>query len=144
MKTFAIALLVACAPLAAHAAETFTFSSAAKAFNGVRVPATGPEFAGGRIFDITTDDAFADGHKETAAGKCAGWTNPPGSQFPQTGVCSFGELYSLQYSCAAGDAPSGEANCWGLLVGTGGRYKGKTGVISYRSAQVIHGVGQWN
>lgn len=143
MKTIAIAMLVACAPFAAHATETFAFSSTAKAIDGVRVPATGPQFAAGRVFGITTDDVFADGHKETANGKCASWTNPPGSQFPQTGVCTFGELYTLQFSCAAGEA-SGEANCWGLLLGTGGRYTGKTGVISYRSAQVIHGVGQWN
>lgn len=143
MRTIAIAMLVACAPLAAHAAETFTFSSTAKAIDGVRVPATGPQFAGGRVFGITTDDAFADGRKETANGKCASWTNPPTAQFPQTGVCTFGDLYSLQFSCAAAEA-SGEANCWGLLIGTGGRYAGKTGVISYRSAQVIHGVGQWN
>ena len=143
MKLLIAALLLASAPFAANAAETFTFNSTVKAIDGVRVPATGPQFGGGRVFSIATDTTYADSHKDATSGKCASWTNPPGSQFPQSGVCTYGD-YTVQFSCAAPTDASGEANCWGLLEGAGGRFKGKSGVISYRSAQTVHGTGQWN
>jgi hypothetical protein len=141
MKRLAAALLLLCAPVAAHAADNFTFTTTAKAIDGVRVPATGPSFGGARVFNFSSDTVYADGHKETTGGKCSDWRNPPGAQFPQSGVCNSPQ-YDVQYSCGAPDANG--ANCWGLLTGKDGKYKGRTAVIAYRSTTTSIGVGRWN
>ncbi len=136
-----LAALLAVTP--AMAAENFTFTSTVKAGDGVRVPPTGPAFQGGRVFSIATETSYAD-RKETTASKCASWTNAPGSAFPQSGVCSVADLYTVRFSCApASDKPT-EANCWGLLEGVGGRFKGRTGVIAYRNSTGSIGVRTWN
>ena len=37
------------------------------------------------------------------------------------------------------------ANCWGLLRGTNGVFKGRTGVIAYTSGpEGLEGVGRWD
>ena len=83
MKRLLLACLIAAAPLAAHASETFTFTTSAKMIDGVRVPATpaaGMPFQGARVFSITTITTYADGHKDTTNGKCGEWRNPPSSR----------------------------------------------------------------
>ena len=144
MKRILLAGLLACAPIAAHASDTFTFTTAAKMIDGVRVPATGaPPFQGVRVFTITTTTTYADGHKEATSGKCGEWRNPPGAEFPGSGVCQYDE-YTVHYSCAPAPENGKEANCWGLLTGIGGRYNGKTGTITYRNGQTLVGTGLWN
>jgi len=131
-------------PAAAKAAETFTFKTVAHGTpDGVRLPAAGPTFQGGRVFGFSSDTTYADGHKETTVGKCSSWTNPPGSAFQVTGVCEAAE-YTIRFTCGtAADNPA-EANCWGYLEGQAGRYKGRTGLITYRSGTVSEGVGLWH
>lgn len=129
---------------AAGAAENFTFESTAKAIDGVRVPLTGNPYQGARVFSISSSTTYGDGHKEVTAGKCANWANAPSAQFPQSGVCSVADVYTLRYSCAPAAEMPTESNCWGLLEGVGGRFKGRTGVIAYRSNSTGSvGVGTW-
>jgi hypothetical protein len=145
MKRFAAALLLLCAPAAAHAADNFTFSGMTKGIDGVRAPAQGAQFLGAQVFSYSTDVVYANGQKETITGKCGGWKNPPGAQFDQSGVCNSPGNYTMQYSCQPETGKPG-ANCWGYLVGAPeGRYKGRTGLVTYRNADGGNvGVGRWN
>lgn len=143
MRQLAAALLLLCAPVAAQAADNFTFTNTTKMIDGVRVPAQGADFRGARVFSFSTDVVYANGQKETVSGKCSGWKNPPGAQFDQSGVCASPGAYTMQYSCQP-EAGKNEGNCWGYLVGEG-RFKGRTGLVTYRSsASGNTGVGRWN
>ena len=86
---------------------------------------------------------YADGRKATVTAKCAAWRNPPNAQFNQSGVC-FSQDYEQNYSCQPRDGKPG-VNCWGLLRGTNGAYKGRTGLITYTSGpEGLEGVGRWS
>jgi hypothetical protein len=145
MKMLAAVLLLVCAPVAAQAADNFTFTTTGKTVDGVRVPAQGASFQGAQVTSFSTDVAYADGKKETVGGKCAVWKNPPNAQFDQSGVCTSPSLYTMQYSCQPDQAKIG-LECWGYLIGAAeGRYKGRTGLVTYHSsAKGIAGVGRWN
>ncbi len=137
------------APAAASAADTFTFKSTADSqVNAASTAPGGPTVMGGTA-KVTSKAANADGTTTETHGTCASWSPPPGTAFTSTGVCSLndakGELFTVQFTCAADTAKEGEANCWALLVGVGGAYKGRTGTAAYRSsATESHGVGMWN
>jgi hypothetical protein len=145
MRRLAAALLLLCAPVAAHAADNFTFSTVNKPIEGVRVPLQGQSFQGAQVFSFTSDVTYADGHKESIAGKCGGWKNPPGAQFDQSGACVAPKNYTMQYSCQP-ETGKNASNCWGYLVGAPeGAFKGRTGVLAYRTtATGVIGVGRWN
>lgn len=117
---------------AASAAENFTFESALKLIDGVRVPLTGSPFQGARVFSISNTTTFAAGRKATTNGKCSSWTAPAGSMFISTGVCAVPDAYTLRYSCSAAVDKSGESDCWGLLEFIGEAGKGRTGVVAFR------------
>lgn len=143
MKTIIIAAVLAVAPMAAHAADSFTFVTTGKAIDGVRVPSQGPNFEGAQITTFSVDVTYGDGHKDTATGKCSAWRNPPGSRFEISGVCVAPGAYEQQYSCKI--TPKNEQDCWGALMGTGGRFAGRTGLVTYHSApNRLAGEGQWN
>ncbi|HEY2751577.1 hypothetical protein [Phenylobacterium sp.] len=144
MKALTIALLLAAAPFAAHAADDFTFVTTGKVVDGIRVPAEGAAFQGVQVTTYTAQVTYLNGKKETAEGKCGAWRNPPGAQFPTTGICVVPHVYEQQYSCQ----PEGTAasNCWGYLRGLpDGPWAGRTGLITYHSdAKGLSGVGRWN
>ena len=117
---------------AAAAAENFTFESALKLIDGVRVPLTGSPFQGSRVFSFSTTVTAADGRKIASSGKCSSWTAAPGSMFTSTGVCAVPDAYTLRYSCSAALDKSGESDCWGLVEFIGEGDKGRTGVIAFR------------
>jgi hypothetical protein len=120
------------APTAAYAAENFTFDTALKLIDGVRVPATGSPFQGGRVFSFSNTTTFAGGRKATTTGKCSSWTAAAGSMFTSTGVCAVPDAYTLRFSCSpAADKPA-ESDCWGLLEMLGPDAKGHTGVVAFR------------
>jgi len=145
MKRLCAALLFLCAPAAAHAADTFTFTTVNKFVDGVRVPQQGPSFLGAQVFSFDTETVYADGHKDKQLGKCSGWKNPPGAQFDQSGVCTSPKNYTLRYSCQP-EAGKNVSNCWGYLeAAPESPFKGRTGVIAYRTtANGVVGVGRWN
>ncbi len=120
------------APSAAAAAENFTFESALKQIDGLRVPATGSPFQGARVFSISNTVTFASGRKGATTGKCASWTAPPGSGFSSQGVCAAPDAYNLRFSCSPAANSDGESDCWGLLEFVGGPAKGHTGVVAFR------------
>jgi len=146
MKMLTAALVLAIAPITAHAADNFTFVTTGKAIGAVRVPAQGPNFQGAQVNDTSAVVTYADGHKETVTAKCATWTNAPGSQFIQSGVCTSPNGYEQNYSCALRVAPKQGVNCWGILHGTaGGKYAGRTGLLTYTNGpEGLSGVGSWD
>ena len=86
---------------------------------------------------------YADGHKDTVSAKCAVWANPANSQFAQSGVC-VSQDYEQNFSCQPRSGKPGQ-NCWGLLTGTNGAFKGRSGVIAYTSGpEGLFGVGRWD
>jgi hypothetical protein len=143
------AFAIGVAAPAANAAETFTFTSTVKSNDVAMSTAPGAKPVFGGTADVTSKTTFADGKVLQSSGKCANWSAPPGSIFDTTGSCALGdasgELYTVQFSCATDAAKAPEANCWALLIGTGGAWKGKTGMATYRTdASSAHGVGMWN
>ena len=116
----------------ASAADNFTFESALKLIDGVRVPLTGSPFQGARVFNISTTTTFADGRKATTSGKCSSWTAAPGTAFISTGVCAVPDAYTLRFNCSAAADKSGESDCWGLLENISQAGKGRTGVVAFR------------
>lgn len=146
MKTITILAALAAASLAAsaaNAAENFTFKTVGTPIDALRVPATGANFQGVAMNNTKAEVVYADGRKVTVTAKCAGWRNPPNAQFNQSGICVSQE-YEQNYSCQPREGKPG-ANCWGLLRGTGGAYKGRTGVITYTNGpEGLEGVGRWS
>ena len=128
----AACLAVLLGATAASAAENFTFETALKLIDGVRVPPTGSPFQGARVFSFSNTTTFADGRKAASSGKCSSWTAAPGTAFISTGVCAVPDAYTLRYNCAAAADKSGESDCWGLLELISEAAKGQTGVIAFR------------
>lgn len=135
VRPLGLALLLATALLApetAGAAENFTFESALKQIDGLRVPATGSPFQGARVFSVSNTTIFASGRKATTTGKCSSWTAPAGSGFSSTGICLSPDAYSLRFNCAPATDKEGESDCWGRLELVGGTTGGRTGVVAFR------------
>jgi hypothetical protein len=142
MKIIIFAIALAIAP-AAHAAENFTFKTTGTPIDNVRVPATGANFQGVSMTNSKAQVTYADGRKDTVAAKCAAWRNPSNAQFIQSGVC-VSENYEQNFSCQPRAAKPGQ-NCWGLLTGTNGVLKGRTGVVAYTTGpEGLEGVGRWD
>ena len=120
------------APATAGAAENFTFESALKQIDGLRVPASGSPFQGARVFSVNNTVTFADGRKATTSGKCSSWTAAQGSMFSSTGVCAVPDVYNLRFNCSPAANTDGESDCWGSLEFLGGPAKGRTGVVAFR------------
>lgn len=136
------AMALAVAPLAAHA-ENFSFKTTGTATDQLRVPATGADYQGVAMNNTKAEVTYENGKKETVTAKCAAWRNPPNAQFPQSGIC-VSQNYEQNYSCQPRPEKAGQ-NCWGLLRGTNGAYKGRTGVITYTNGpEGLQGVGRWN
>ncbi|WP_293677111.1 hypothetical protein [uncultured Phenylobacterium sp.] len=138
-----------CAPLGAVAAEMFTFTSTSKQIDRVQLPAPTPSGrpSGAGIFTLDTKTTYADGKVTQIAGKCAQWILPPGQQFGSNSVCTYadatGELYTVRFTC---EVPGPGQSCWGKLIGTGGRFKGRTGSFTSGSNGQggNMGTGFWN
>lgn len=143
MKTLAFVMALAIAPCAANAAENFTFKTTGTAIDSVRVPAEGANFQGVQVTNSRAEVTYASGRRDSVTAKCATWRNPPGAQFPQSGIC-VSENYDQNFSCQPRPEKTG-ANCWGLLTGTKGEWKGRTGVVSYTNGpEGLEGSGRWN
>lgn len=116
---------------AAAAAEPFTSVSRSEPVTSAQAPAVGgfPAFgAGANKGELTA--TFKSGRIEHASFHCIGWSNQ-GS--PQTAVCeaaSGEDKYSMRVSCLTPDLATRTGFCQGVLIGTAGRYAGKTGLFS--------------
>jgi hypothetical protein len=155
MKSLTIGIAAAavmCVSAEANA-QSFTFKSKTHATNAVSV---GSEET--LITDVISKSDVAitydNGEKEQNATTCANWTVPPGTPFTSSGICTFvtksGGKGTIVFSCHD-DAKTNLSDCWGALRGTAGRFKGKTGTISWH--QVVEadgmtgndtGTGMWN
>lgn len=139
------ALLLVALPAAGHA-ETFTFKNASKPIGSVIVPApnAGGRPSGAAVYSLTTEVTFGDGTKTTSTGQCSQWLLPAGEQFGANTVCKMGdasgELYISRTTC---ETPGPQSDCWGKLIGTGGRYKGRTGAYTFHNAPGNVGMGFW-
>ena len=143
MKTYLVLLMLVCAPTVAHAADRFTFEQKSEITGGARVPAKSEPHEGALTWRTVRDVTFASGLKEQQVGNCATWQTP-GGRFARLGVCEFSGLFEQRTSCAA-PALDGSMECFGTLSGTGGRWAGRTGAITYHAtADVIFGEGHWN
>ena len=148
MKLLLAILSLACAPAVAQA-ETFTFKTTNKPIDGVQLAASGAPGSrpsGANVFTVATVTTYADGKVLQSAGKCAQWILPSGNQFGGNGVCVYrdggADTYSVSYTC---EPPANNGNdCWGKLIGLGGAFKGRTGLISFHSGQSPQGTGLWN
>ncbi|MFI4966166.1 MAG: hypothetical protein ACHP9T_12455 [Caulobacterales bacterium] len=113
------------------AAEPFTSVSKSESITSARAPAVGgfPAFgAGANKGELTA--TFKGGRVEHASFHCIGWSNQ-GS--PQTAVCeaaSGEDKYSMRVNCLTPDPATRTGFCQGVLIGTAGRYAGKTGLFS--------------
>ena len=138
MKTLiASTLLLTALATNAYAADTYTFTTAGKTTTTVTaVGPAGPVFGGTSTFENQLVDSS--GKKSTAKGTCAAWSAEPGSALAVHGVCNSEGTdgnANVFFSCSAADAKTGVGNCWGFLMGTSGKYQGKTGTASWHSKQ---------
>jgi hypothetical protein len=144
------ALLTSAATLLfAGAASAEPFTSTSKSEQGVAVaaPAVGGFLAlraGASKGSLTA--TFQSGRIEKADFSCIGWFTV-GS--PQTAVCqavSGADAYSMRVTCLQPDEKTRTGFCQGVLIGTGGRYAGKTGLFSQmnRPDGTATAQGAWN
>jgi hypothetical protein len=145
MKSLIISMVtVAALVSSASAADTFTFSTVSK--NGQTVSAMGP---GGQpvVGGVSTfENQWTDsaGKKSVVKGTCAVWTTEPGAALALTGVCNSTAPdgnSNVMFSCSRMDPKTRASNCWGFLVGTSGKYQGRTGSASWQTKQDADGKG---
>lgn len=145
-------IVLALFSVAAHA-ESFTFKSKSHAIDAVSIGS-----GQNQIVDvISKSDAtitYENGTKEENATTCANWTIPPGTPFTSNGICTFvtksGGKGTIEFGCRD-DAKTNTSDCWGALRGDSGRFKGKTGTISWHQSLDATGMngndvgtGMWN
>jgi hypothetical protein len=152
MKRLCAALLFLCAPVAAHAADAFTFVNTNNgAADQVVLRSANPDGrpSGATVYATHTAATFTDGRKAETNARCGNWILPPDSQFGQSGVCEYKEanapLYESRFTCAAPTKGVNSIDCWGTLTGTGGVWKGRTGAFTLHTTQTgAQGEGHWN
>jgi hypothetical protein len=120
-RTIAIAAAFAVAASAAEAADKFTSTSQQEPPTLLLMPAVGPTpEARAAYFKGTIAATFADGVRNSTY-ECVGY---PGNN-ANLSICQGKEgenTFSFRVTC-----PQGAGACFGTLMGTGGRYKGRTG-----------------
>ena len=147
-----IAAALALAPAGANA-ESFTFKSKTHVIDDVSVN-SGQTVITDAISKSDITITYENGEKEQNATTCANWTVPPGPQFTSDGICTFvtqsGGKGTIVFSCHD-DAKTNTSDCWGSLRGTAGRFKGKSGTISWHQILGADGMtgndagtGMWN
>jgi len=155
MKRLTIAIVSAAlvfVPVGANA-QSFTFKSKSHATDAVSVN-SGQMLITDVISKSDATITYDNGEKEQNATTCANWTVPPGSRFTSDGICTFvtksGGKGTIVFGCHD-DAKTNMSDCWGALRGTAGRFKGKTGTISWHQALDADGMtgndagtGMWN
>lgn len=131
MRTAILITTVALLFAGAAAAEPFTSVSKTESITSARAPAVGGFLAlgaGANKGELTA--TFKSGRVERASFHCLGWSN---QGQPQTAVCeaeSGADKYSMRVTCLTPDEATRTGFCQGVLIGTGGRYAGKTGLFS--------------
>ena len=112
-------------------AEPFTTVSKSESISSARAAAVGgfPALgAGANKGELTA--TFKSGRVEHASFHCIGWSN---QGQPQTAVCEAergADKYSMRVTCLTPDTATRTGFCQGVLIGSGGRYAGKTGLFS--------------
>jgi hypothetical protein len=140
MMRLAAALLLVSTPVAAHdarGAEVFTFTSSQRA-----IAAGASSEPGVIVTGFAADLDYADGHRESVAGRCEA-REPSGGTFNRSGLCRAPGAFTIEFHCQpAGQA---EADCWGSLIGAReGYHHGLTGLVAYHvGPEGVVGVGRW-
>jgi hypothetical protein len=144
LKLAAVAALVFAGTAAA---EPFTSVSKSEQVTSAQAPAVGGFLAfgaGANKGELTA--TFKSGRVERASFHCIGWSI---QGQPQTAVCEAengADKYSMRVSCLTPDAATRTGFCQGVLIGTAGRYAGKTGLFSQLSKPdgTATAQGAWN
>jgi hypothetical protein len=147
-----VAVALVFAPVGANA-QSFTFKSKSHATDAVSVN-SGQTVITDVISKSDATITYETGEKEANATTCANWTSPPGTPFTSSGICTFvtksGGKGTIVFGCQD-YAKTNISDCWGALRGTAGRFKGKTGTISWHQTVEADGMtgndmgtGMWN
>jgi hypothetical protein len=156
MKLILASAMMLCASSLAAYADSFSFSSTSHTVNqlSAMVPGGGkPVLAA--FSNGSATNTYASGKQTKSTSTCAFWTAEPGSQFTFVGACNVteegGDQSSIAASCAAANNAQTEGDCWGVMMGTSGSHKGKSGTITWHQkagaddkSGMAWGVGQWN
>jgi hypothetical protein len=125
------ALGAACVATGAQA-ESFTGTYKNDAINLVMVPASqGAPAQGGAAWKGVTTSTTKSGVTTSSNYSCVGWLTP-GQGTTNAAACEASDNATDKWSayilCAADPNDANKpSSCWGALVGTGGKYAGKTG-----------------
>ena len=131
IHAFRLAAVAAFVFAGSAAAEPFTSVSKSEQISNARAPAVGgfPALgAGANKGEITA--TFKGGRVEHDTFRCIGWS---AQGQPQTAVCEAengADKFSMRVTCLAPDPATRTGFCQGVLIGTAGRYAGKTGLFS--------------
>jgi hypothetical protein len=150
MKTaICLAIAASFAGAGAASAESFVSTSKAEPATAIDVPAVGgqPALRGAHWKGVLTA-TFKSGRVDKADFSCIGWMTP-GAAIAQRAVCDSAngpDKFSMRVDCLAPDQASRTQFCQGVLVGTGGRWAGKTGLFSQigRQGGEATAQGAWN
>jgi hypothetical protein len=145
--------------LAALAATCLATTAAAEPFTGtyqngpvtmVMVSAKGEPAQGGAYWQGSTTAVSKSGATTKSTYTCVGWLTP-GQATTNTAVCNAADndtdKWSVQILCLVPDItdPSKPGTCWGAMIGTGGKYAGKTGqFVQYGTTVSGTSQGAWN
>jgi hypothetical protein len=125
------ALAVACVATGAQA-ESFTGTYNSDPVHLVMVPASqGSPAQGGAAWKGVSTATYKSGATSTSNYSCIGWLTP-GQATNNSAVCEASDnatdTWSAYILCAADPTDATKpGTCWGGLVGTGGKYAGRTG-----------------
>jgi hypothetical protein len=152
MKIIAsIAALAALATATTASAESFTSTYKNDPVTTILSPGATPMSTMlGAFWKGTTTSVSKSGVTTTASYTCVGWATP-GQATDQNAVCDVAETpadhFTIQLACSYADPknPTKGAVCWGGLVGTSGKYTGKTGQFAQYGDNVSGTAqGAWN
>lgn len=147
-------ILSAALASAPSATDTFAFTGALQAQSRVGGADSSGVVAGATFSTGRFDMSYSAGKVDASKAYCALWSAQPQSSFTSHGACnvngSDGE-FIISFSCQAVEKHASVLDCWGRLTGVSGRYRKRTGLVSWRNTErapaktiAMSGTGGWN
>lgn len=131
-------------------AETFTFNSTSEPGGTITLELPEGLVTAGSVSGSSTSN-FSSGETQSSKFTCHSMTEAPSATFDMTGLCEViddgvaGNNYKILFGCNYANEERTASSCWGGLFGTGGRFDGKSGTVSWSSKDgASSGTGQWN
>src|SRR5579863_3976948 len=153
MKSIVLAALLVSGSMLSAQAETFMFSGATTAVNGVTVKTPRGATIGGGYSEGRGTTTYAGGKTVDSSSRCLGWSGPPGDIFSHV-VCTVSDptgTAEVSARCLPDVKIATEQSCTGGIWGTGGAVAGRTGTLTWHSKAApdgktgaYNGVGQYN